>query len=129
MCKGGFPVVVIDFRKGNGNGPFAAYEDFGVRCFEHVPDRVLLWAGEEEPDIHYTLSDVLLTVSRSVRAPLGMKLALVSPFRSVAEVGYAMQRELLEVGCELRVFETEVEALGWLDGAPALGPAPAPLHA
>lgn len=122
-------MVVVDFRRSNGHEPFAAYEDFGVRCCDRLPDRVLLWAGEGEADIHYTLVDVLLTVARIVRTPLGMKLAVVTPFGSVAQVARAMQRELLGVGCDLRVFGSESEAMRWLEAGAPLAPAPAPLDA
>ncbi len=126
MCQAWDPVTVVDCR---GHEAFAAYEDFGVRCFERVPDRVLLWAGQAEPDVHFTLADVLLTVARLVRKPLGMRLAVVSPFYSVAQVAAAMRRRLLALGRELAVFERESEAMRWLGLAAPLSPAPAPFDA
>lgn len=122
MWEAGDPITVLDFRSGKGRKPFAVYEDFGVRCALHVPDRVLLWAGEGDADVHYTLADVLVTVSRIVRERLGMKVALVTLFPAVAQVACAMQLELLELGCELRVFAAEAEALRWLAGRAAVRP-------
>lgn len=108
-------MLQIDFAGRGRDDVFAAYQDLGVLCFAGAPERVLLKAGGQEAESHYALRDVLLTIARiGGSAPLHMKIALLTSDRATAHVGAAMQPELVRIGCYLRVFAVERQALRWL---------------
>ena len=105
----------IDFAPCDRAELFRAYEDLGVLCAARPPRGLLLRTGDEDADVHYSLRDVLQTVSRiGGRRLLHMKVALVTGAEEVAAVGEAMRDDLLRLGCRLRVFHAERHAARWL---------------
>ena len=106
--------VVIDFRCCESHRLSEVYQEFGVLCTRGDVRSVLLHTGDEPPDLHYALRDILRSVVLVVETPLRLKLALVTRSGTVAFVGRAMQNELRALGCDARLFRFQPEAEDWL---------------
>lgn len=107
-------VVVIDFRRCGSRQLSEIYQDFGLRCARREVRCALLKTGDEEPDAHYALRDILRTVALVAEIPLQLRLALVTSSDSVAQVCRTMQQELRALGCDARPFRIERQADQWL---------------
>jgi hypothetical protein len=80
----------------------------------HSVRRALLRTGDEDPDTHYALRDVLRTVVLTVGILLHFRLAVVASSDPIAQVCTQMQEELRALGCHARVFRIERQAEHWL---------------
>jgi hypothetical protein len=101
------------------------YLAFGLLCSRRQVRAALLLTGDQDPEAHYALHDVLATVCRTVGVPLYFRLALVAA-PSCAAVCSRIERDLVALGCEARLFGSEAEARAWLaESVPEAGPRPA----
>jgi hypothetical protein len=108
-------VVRIDFRRCDPAAFFAAYQRLAVllhgnerRC------RVLLCAGTEDAEMHYTLRDMVMTLARIGAMPAHVQVALVARSPQVKQVVHRMGPPLRTLGCELELFKDEAGAVAWL---------------
>lgn len=75
---------------------------------------VLLRAGDEEADFHYSLRDVVRTVVLVAEVRLQLRVGVVSSSRAIALVWQDMAEELRALGCIAQVFAAERKAYEWL---------------
>jgi hypothetical protein len=105
---------VIDSRGCEPRRLCYGYQAFGLLCAERKVGAALVRTGNEDPEGHYTLRDILVTLARVVGVPLRFRLAFVARSEGVVEVCQTLQKELAPLGCELQVFEAERQAFKWL---------------
>lgn len=98
------------------------YQAFGLLCAERKVRAALVRTGNEDADGHYTLRDILLTLSRVAGITLRFRLAFVARSEATVEVCRELQKELAPLGCELGVFALEGQAFEWLRGEPRARP-------
>lgn len=108
--------VIIDFRGCDSHELSSIYEAFALLCVSDSVHVALLRAGDEDPDLHYTLRDVLATVVRIVGIRVRFRLALVARSAPIENVYAAMQGDLRALGCDARTFRSERTAYLWLRG-------------
>lgn len=114
-------MVVIEFEARSSQGISLAYQDLAaLLCRPKKRECVLLHAGTEDAEMHYALRDVLHTVARVVGEPLELRVALLGRSRALAAVCRGMQPALAALGCELRLFHGERQAVTWLLSSPSL---------
>jgi hypothetical protein len=109
---GGF--VVVDFRCCKPSQWSEIYQDFGLLCARQGVHWALLRTGDEEPDVHYSLRDVLRTVVLVAEIRLQLRVGVISSSHLVARVCQGMAEELRVLGCIARVFPAELKAYEWL---------------
>jgi hypothetical protein len=106
--------VLIDVSGCSSHQLSSSYQDLGLLCVRRKVRRALLRTGDEDPDTHYALRDVLRTVVLTVGIPLHFRLAVVASSDPIAQVCTQMQEELRALGCHARVFRIERQAEHWL---------------
>ena len=89
------------------------YRALAVTCVEKQVTRVLIVAGDDEPEGERALRDAL-TIMVLAGLPEDFRLALVAPLPRVARTYAATQRDFIAAGITTRVFETEQDAARWL---------------
>jgi len=110
---------VIDARGCEPRRLCYGYQAFGMLCAERRVRAALVRTGDEDPEGHYALRDILVTLARVAGIPLGFPLAFVARSDEIAAVCRTMQNELTQLGCALGVFRAERQAQEWLrDGRP-----------
>lgn len=106
--------LLLDFRRADAREICEGYQQLAQLIYgEEALDGVLVKAGHEDPDLHYTLRDIVRTLARAKARPLGLRVAFIGG-ESVAPVCRVMTPALRELGCELRCFDAEGEAASWL---------------
>ena len=100
----------------------AIYQSFVDLCLGTQVNRALLQAGDNEPDGHRQLRDVLLSVARTAAITPDFKLALVPSTPPIAAVYREAQQALRAIGLNTWVFDTVPEAEAWLQGRAPGGP-------
>lgn len=120
--------VDIDFRGCSPQELSERYQSFGLLCARGKVGSAMLKTGHEDADAHYTLRDILVTVTCIVGIPLGFRLALVATTDSIELVYRTILEDLHGLGCEARIFRNEAQAAGWLHAGRQWSP-PAPLEA
>src|SRR4051812_2618214 len=90
--------LVIDLRGCDSNELSEVYLAFGLLCARERVHGALLRIDDDDPGVHYTLRDVLMTVERVVGIPLHFRLALLPTGRPAARVCRVIQRMLLGKG-------------------------------
>lgn len=108
--------VVIDARGCEPRRLCYGYQVFGMLCVRRQVRAALVRTGSEDPDGHYVLRDILVTLARVAGIPLDFRLAFVARSDEIAEVCRTMQKALTPLGCELAVFRSERRAHEWLGG-------------
>lgn len=108
--------VVVDFRGCGSSEFYQTYQDFGALCARREVRGALLRTGDEQPEAHYTLRDILWTVARVGGISVRFKVALVAPSDAIAHVYWIIRHELRTLGCDARLFRAEEEAERWLRG-------------
>jgi hypothetical protein len=101
--------LVLDFARCT-RGAYDIYEQLALLCTQRKVSRVLVKAGAEDADVHYTLHDVLATVALALGGPLDLRLAMIEGSPSITRVYRAMQPALRSLGCDMRIFDVESEA-------------------
>lgn len=113
--------VRIDFGSCNVPELTATYRDFADLCIGTGVDRALLAAGDNEPEGHRQLRELLWAVARTAAIPPDFKLALVPSTPAIAEVYREAQQTFRAIGLNAWVFDTVAEALEWLEGRASSG--------
>jgi hypothetical protein len=116
--------VAIDARGCSPRRLCAGYQVFGLLCTEGKVRAALVRTDNEDPEGHYALGDILVTLGRVAGVALQFRLAFVARSEAMVEVCRRLQKRLAPLGCELQVFPVPSQARQWLDGelAPALIP-------
>lgn len=92
------------------------YRDFAALCVEKRVKRVLLKAGDDDPEGHYALRDALKVMGLPGGIAPDFKLALLPRTRGVEVVYREAQQQLRAAGFNAWVFGSEIEAVAWLEG-------------
>ena len=100
----------------------AIYRSFVDLCLGTQVNRALVQAGDNEPDGHRQLREVLMAVARTAAITPDFKLALVPSTPPIAAVYREAQQALRAVGLNTWVFDTVPEAEEWLEGRAVGGP-------
>ena len=108
--------VRVAFGSGSSVEISETYRSFADRCIKDPVSRVLLEAGDNDPQGHARLRDALEAMARAAAIPPDFKLALVASTLAVGAVYRDAQRALRAAGVNAWVFETGGEALEWLEG-------------
>ena len=90
------------------------YRALAVACVERQTTRVLIVAGDDEPEGERALRDAL-TIMVLAGLPEDFRLALVATLPRVAHTYGNAERDFNAAGINTRLFETEQEAARWLD--------------
>lgn len=90
------------------------YRALAVACVERQVTRVLIVAGDDEPEGERALRDAL-TIMVLAGLPEDFRLALVAALPRVAQTYAVTQRDFIAAGIATRVFQTEQEAARWLE--------------
>lgn len=106
--------MVLDFRCCRPGEWSEVYQEFGLLCARQGVHWALLRTGDEEPDVHYSLRDVLRMVVLVAEVRLHLRLGVISTSQTVARVCQGMAEELRVLGCIARVFPAELKAYEWL---------------
>ena len=114
--------VQVDFGSCNSFELFETYRSFAKLCIGKQVNRALLKAGDNDPDGHRGLRHVLSAMARTAAIPPDFKLALVPSTASIRAVYREAQQALRAIGLNAWVFDTELEAVEWLEGRAACGP-------
>lgn len=91
------------------------YRALAVTCVERQLARVLVVAGDDEPEGERALRDAL-TMMVLAGIPREFRLALVAALPRVAQTYALTQRDFNAAGIKTRVFESEADAVRWLEG-------------
>ena len=116
-------ILAIDFDRCDTREILDAYQDLALLFYARPEDHgtVLLKTGNEDADIHYALHDIVRTMVRVVGNPRRLRVAVVGRSSQIGHVCATMRRVLRPLGCELRLFAREGEAVQWLlSGEPRL---------
>lgn len=116
--------VVLDCRGCEPRRLCCGYQVFGLLCAERKVRAALVRTGDEDPEGHYALRDILVTLARVAEVPLRFRLAFVARSDEMAEVCRSMQKELTALGCELEIFQVERDAFEWLSAGEPQGRTP-----
>lgn len=114
--------VRVDFGSCDGLEVSETYQCFVDLCFGTQVNRALLQAGDNEPNGHRQLREVLSAVARTAAIRPDFKLALVPSTPPIAAVYRDAQQGLRALGLNAWVFDTVPEAVEWLEGRAAGGP-------
>jgi len=79
-------------------------------------NRALLQAGDNEPEGHFQLHEVLSAMARTAAIRPDFKLALVASTAAIEAVYREAQQALRAIGLNAWVFETVPDAMEWLEG-------------
>jgi hypothetical protein len=108
--------VRVDFGSCNAAELAALYRGFAAFCLDNKVTRALLKAGDNDPRGHYRLRDALMTMAHLAEIPAEFKLALIPSTQAIEIVYREAQRHLRAAGLNAWVFDTENEAVDWLEG-------------
>lgn len=98
------------------------YRSFARWCIGGQVNGALLTAGDNDPEGHRRLGEVLLEMARAAAISPDFKLALVPSTLAIQAVYRDAQHALRAVGVNAWVFDTEGKAVAWLEGRVAAGP-------
>ena len=110
----GAPFVVFDFEHRDALEVARLYGELALDLMDHPAQRMLLLSGARTPDGHAALRDALTVVLRYAGVPLAARLALLPQTPHAALVYGRLAHEFAGVGFNVRVFQSEAEALEWL---------------
>jgi hypothetical protein len=91
------------------------YRGLAATCIQEQIARVLIVVGDDEPAGERALRDAVTTMVLS-GIPYGFRLALVATLPGAARTYSNTPRDFTAAGITTRLFESEEEALRWLDG-------------
>lgn len=114
--------VRVDFGNCDGLEVSETYRSFVDLCLGTRVNRALLQAGDNEPNGHRQLREVLSAVACTAALRPDFKLALVPSTPPIAAVYRDAQQALRAIGLNAWVFDTVSEALEWLKGRAVGGP-------
>lgn len=97
------------------------YRSFADLCLGTQVKRALLQAGDNEPEGHRQLHEVLSAMARTAAIRPDFKLALVASTAPIEAVYREAQQALRAIGLNAWVFETVPDAMEWLEGRAASG--------
>lgn len=111
----------VDFGNCDRTELSETYRSFVDLCLCTRVCRALLRAGDNEPEGHRQLSEVLSAVARTAAIPPDFKLALVPSTPPIEAVYREAQQALRAIGLNTWVFGTVPEAVEWLEGRAVRG--------
>lgn len=113
-------VMVLDLACRSALEIFEAYQCLALLIHaEQAPHMVLIKTGEEDPELHYTLRDLLCTLARIAGTPVRARVAVVGEGADLGAVCRAMNGSLQGLGCPVERFGDVAEAGRWLLEEPA----------
>lgn len=93
------------------------YRALAATCIQEQVARVLIVVGDDEPAGERALRDALTTMVLA-GIPRSFRLALVTILPRASQTYGNTERDFNAAGITTRLFESEEEAVRWLDGAP-----------
>ena len=118
----GAQYVRVDFGSGDVFDVSDTYRCFVDLCLGTQVSRALLRAGDNAPEGHRQLRELLSALARTAGIRADFKLALVPSTAPIAAVYREAQHALRAIGLNAWVFRTVPEALEWLEGRSTRGP-------
>ena len=113
--------VRVDFGSCDTLAVSETYRCFVDLCLGTQVSRALLRAGDNAPEGHRQLCEVLSVVARTAAIRADFKLALVPSTPPIAAVYREAQQALRAIGLNAWVFRTVPEAVEWLEGRSPAG--------
>ena len=113
--------VRVDFGSGDLFEVSDTYRCFVDLCVGTQVSRALLRAGDNAPEGHRQLRELLSALARTAGIRADFKLALVPSTPPIAAVYRDAQKALRAIGLNALVFLTVLEAVEWLEGRAAGG--------
>lgn len=111
----------VEFGSGDLFEVSDTYRCFVDLCLGTQVSRALLRAGDNAPEGHRQLRELLSALARTAGIRADFKLALVPSTPPIAAVYREAQQALRAIGLNAWVFRTVPEALEWLEGRAAAG--------
>ena len=108
--------VHVDFGSGDLFEVSDTYRCFVDLCLGTQVNRALLRAGDNAPEGHRQLREVLSAAARSAGIRPDFKLALVPSTPAIAAIYRDAQQALRAIGLNAWVFPTVSGAVEWLEG-------------
>lgn len=96
------------------------FRALAVTCVQRQANRLLVIAGDDEPTGERALRDAL-TIMILAGIPPDMRLAMVPGSPKVAQTYRHAERDFSAAGITTRLFDTEEDAVRWLEGGSSSG--------
>jgi hypothetical protein len=107
--------LVVEAGLTNGAEVADIFRSFAARCLEKQINRVLLKTGDSDLAGERALRDAFTTILLA-GIPSDFKIALVTGTPLIQARYRNAQRDLAMAGVNAKLFESEAEALWWLEG-------------
>jgi hypothetical protein len=107
--------LVLEYGPSSAQELGELYRDFAVLCVEKQYRQALVLAGEERHAGEQALR-CAVTMMLLAGIPRDFRLAVVAASTEVAAAYRLTQRDLCAAGVAARMFDSERDAAGWLEG-------------
>jgi hypothetical protein len=107
--------LVVEAGLTNGAEVADIFRSFAARCLEKQINRVMIKAGDSDPGGERALRDAFTTILLA-GIPMGFKIALVAGTPLIEARYRNAQRDLVLAGVDAKLFDSEAEAVWWLEG-------------
>ncbi|TMH63912.1 MAG: hypothetical protein E6H57_16485 [Betaproteobacteria bacterium] len=107
--------LVVEAGVINGVEVADIFRSFAARCLQKQINRVMLKTGDGDPAGERALRDAFTTILLA-GIPSGFKIALVAGTPLIQARYRNAQRDLVMAGVDAKLFDSEAEAVWWLDG-------------
>ncbi|HEY3077930.1 MAG TPA: hypothetical protein VGJ74_22370 [Burkholderiales bacterium] len=94
------------------------FRSFAVRCLQKQINRVMVKTGDSDPAGERALRDAFTTILLA-GIPSGFRIALVAGTPLIQARYRNAQRDLAMAGVDAKLFDSEAEAVWWLEGPDA----------
>ena len=112
----------VDFGACDVHELTRVYQRFADLCIGSNVNRALLNAGDNEPNGHEQLREILSAVIRTAAIAPDFKLALVPSTPAIAAIYTEAQQAFRALGLNAWAFGTVAEAMAWLEDRAPCGP-------
>jgi hypothetical protein len=107
--------LVVEAGVINGVEVADIFRSFAARCLQKQINRVLLKTADHDPAGERALRDAFTTILLA-GIPSDFKIALLAPTQLIQATYRNAQRDLAMAGVDAKLFDSEAEAVCWLDG-------------
>jgi hypothetical protein len=106
--------LVVEAGVINGADVADIFRSFAARCLEKQINRVLVRTGDSDPAGERALRDAFTTILLA-GIPSDFKIALLTGTPLIQATYRNAQRDLAMAGVNAKLFESEAEAVWWLE--------------
>ena len=107
--------LVVEAGLSNGAGAADIFRSFAERCLQKQINRVLVKTGDSDAAGERALRDAFTTLLLA-GIPSNFKIALVAGTPLIQSRYRNAQRDLAMAGVDAKLFDSEAEAVWWLEG-------------